>query len=323
MRRAAVLGLIVLAALILRVIGLQYGLPAVYNPDEVAIMARALSFAKGSLNPHNFLYPTFYFYVLFAWVGIYLGFVRITGRAGSMAALQRLYFTDPAGIYTAGRLLGAVSGAATVLLVHRLASRLTDARAALAAAVFLAAAPLAVRDSHYVKHDIFATMVIVMAYIAMARVWPAPGAEGATRRNGILAGAACGIAFSTHYYCIFLALPLSWVIIQASGPRGWTAVFKEIVMAGEPFAYERSDVERAFSSLGLLGACVCRRRARIEQNAAVLMPSVRYLKGANGIRLTDDLELVGSDQRSQHLAAGDRGVGSSEVVKRLRGDLAE
>ena len=53
----------------LRVIGLQYGLPAVYNPDEVAIMARALSFATGTLNPHNFLYPTFYFYVLFAWVG--------------------------------------------------------------------------------------------------------------------------------------------------------------------------------------------------------------------------------------------------------------
>ncbi len=56
----------------LRVVGLQYGLPAVYNPDEVSIMARALGFARGTLNPHNFLYPTFYFYVLFAWVGGYL-----------------------------------------------------------------------------------------------------------------------------------------------------------------------------------------------------------------------------------------------------------
>jgi len=243
--------IVVFAALGLRAIGLQYGLPAVYNPDEVAIMARSLSFAKGSLNPHNFLYPTFYFYVLFAWVGIYLGFVRLTGRAGSMAALQRLYFTDPAGIYTAGRVLGAVSGAATVLLVHRLASRLTDARAALAAALFLGTAPLAVRDSHYVKHDIFATMMIVVAYLAMVRVWPGPTAasgfsrtraeppegghqrgHGPTRRDGILAGAACGIAFSTHYYSIFLALPLSWVILQGWRPRGWSAVIREIVIAG-------------------------------------------------------------------------------------------
>ena len=101
-----VLGAVVLLALGLRLYGIQYGLPSVYNPDEVAIMARALSFAKGTLNPHNFLYPTFYFYVLFAWVGAYLGFVWLTGGVASVAALQQLYFTDPTGIYTAGRVLG-------------------------------------------------------------------------------------------------------------------------------------------------------------------------------------------------------------------------
>ena len=105
-----VLGAVVLLALGLRLYGIQYGLPSVYNPDEVAIMARALSFAKGTLNPHNFLYPTFYFYVLFAWVGAYLGFVWLTGGVASVAALQQLYFTDPTGIYTAGRILGAVLG---------------------------------------------------------------------------------------------------------------------------------------------------------------------------------------------------------------------
>ena len=87
----------------LRLVGLQYGLPAVYNPDEVSITARALSFARGSLNPHNFLYPTFYFYVLFAWIGVYLAFVWLSGRVSSLQALQQLYFTDPSGIYTAGR----------------------------------------------------------------------------------------------------------------------------------------------------------------------------------------------------------------------------
>lgn len=230
--RGAVLALIVLAALILRVIGLQFGLPAVYNPDEVAIMARALSFAKGSLNPNNFLYPTFYFYVLFAWVAVYLVFVRLTGRVTSMAALQQLYFRAPSGIYTAGRLLGALAGSATVLLVHRLASHFGDGRAAIAAALFLATAPLAVRDSHYVKHDIFATLLIVMAYLSMVRVWPAPPPGGATRRDSVIAGAACGVAFSTHYYCIFLALPLAWAVIQAWRPRGWTMVVRETVIAG-------------------------------------------------------------------------------------------
>ena len=98
----------------LRAVGLQYGLPAVYNPDEVSIMARALSFARGTLNPHNFLYPTFYFYVLFAWVGVYLAWVWLSGRVASIKALQELYFTDPTGIYTAGRALGVAAGTATI-----------------------------------------------------------------------------------------------------------------------------------------------------------------------------------------------------------------
>ena len=92
-------------ALVLRLIGLQFGLPAVYNPDEVAIMARALAFAKGTLNPHNFLYPTFYFYVLFAWVGVYLAVVWVTGRVASLARLPAavLHRSRPASTPRAAR----------------------------------------------------------------------------------------------------------------------------------------------------------------------------------------------------------------------------
>jgi Dolichyl-phosphate-mannose-protein mannosyltransferase len=213
-RRQLVLPAICAGALVLRLIGLQFGLPAVYNPDEVAIMARALAFARGTLNPHNFLYPTFYFYVLFIWVGVYLGFVWATGRVATLAALQKLYFTDPTGIFTAGRSLAVAAGTATVWLVHRLGSKFGGSRTATAAAIFLAAAPLHVRDSHYVKHDVPATLAIVAAYLAMTRIWPGDEAHRLSMRDTLLAGVATGVAFSTHYYCIFLALPLAWVIVQ-------------------------------------------------------------------------------------------------------------
>ncbi len=226
-----VLGTIVAIALILRVIGIQYGLPSVYNPDEVAIMARALSFAKGTLNPHNFLYPTFYFYVLFAWVGAYLGFVWLTGGVASVTALQQLYFTDPTGIYTAGRLLGAVLGTLCVPAVFVLARRLFDTRVALGAAAFLAVAPLAVRDSHYVKHDIPATLAVIAAYIAITRIWPqTPGPEKSSKA-ALVAGAACGVAFSTHYYCIFLALPLAWAILLRWREAGWRILLRHLFAA--------------------------------------------------------------------------------------------
>src|SRR4028118_94558 len=127
-RRRLVLATVCAGALALRLVGLQFGLPAVYNPDEVAIMARALSFAKGTLNPHNFLYPTFYFYVLFVWVGMYLAFLWLTGRVASTTALQELYFRDPTGIYTAGRALGGAAGTLSVWLLYRLGVRLADGR---------------------------------------------------------------------------------------------------------------------------------------------------------------------------------------------------
>jgi DNA-binding transcriptional regulator YdaS (Cro superfamily) len=246
-RRHLILPGICVGALALRLIGLQYGLPAVYNPDEVAIMARALGFAKGTLNPHNFLYPTLYFYVLFAWVGVYLAFVWATGRVASLAALQKLYFTDPTGIYTAGRSLGVAAGTATVWLVHRLGARIGDSRTAAAAALFLAVSPLHVRDSHYVKHDVPATLAIVAAYLAMTRLWPGPnsgsseagssndaglaGVRSLSLRDAAIAGAVTGIAFSTHYYCIFLAVPLSWVIFQKARAAGSVAVVRHLAVA--------------------------------------------------------------------------------------------
>jgi hypothetical protein len=206
--------------LVLRLIGLQYGLPHVYNPDEVAILTRALSFAKGTLNPDNFLYPTFFFYVLFAWVGGYLALVLISGRVRSLADLQLLYFSDPTGIYTAGRLLGVAAGTATIAGVYRLAHSVSEPRVAAAAAIFMAAAPLHVRDSHYVKHDVPATLMVVLAYMAMLRVGPAPPPGRAPHRHEWTAAAACGAAFSTHYYCVFLAIPLLMVVIKASRAQG-------------------------------------------------------------------------------------------------------
>ena len=111
-------------------------------------------------------------------------------------------------------------------------SRLTDHRTALAAAIFLAVSPLHVRDSHYVKHDVPATLVVVLAYLAMTRVWPCARADGPRQRDTLVAGAACGVAFSTHYYCVFLAIPLALVVVQGWKTRGAVACLRQLASAG-------------------------------------------------------------------------------------------
>ena len=237
--RSLPLVLLAVVALLFRLIGLRYGLPAVYNPDEVAIMSRALAFAKGDLNPHNFLYPSFYFYVLFAWEALTAVAAVATRAVSSFGGFQREFFLDPTRVFVAGRLLTALLGSATVIATGVLTTRIAGRFAGIAAAALLAVAPLHVLNSHYVKHDVPVTLAIVLAYLAYERLWSRPGeaglppeggsygaAEGTGSRESarygarsfrlqaeapvIAAAAITGVAFSTHYYTIFLAIPLAW-----------------------------------------------------------------------------------------------------------------
>jgi hypothetical protein len=222
--RGALLIVIVIAvALLLRLVGLKYGLPYVYNPDEVAIMSRTLAFAKGDLNPHNFLYPTLYFYVLFVWEGLTAAVSVATREVGSFSAFQREFFLDPTRVYVAGRLLTALLGTATVLATGRLAARLEGATAGVVAGLLLAVMPLHVLNSHYVKHDVPVTLCVVLACLAYERLWNAKDrAAGGGRRGShelIVAAIVTGVAFATHYYAIFLAIPLAWAAAHSARDR--------------------------------------------------------------------------------------------------------
>ena len=67
-----ILLLILLAAFILRLIGIRYGLPSFFNSDEPFNVINALAFgAKKSLEPTYYVYPTFFSYLLFAVYGLF------------------------------------------------------------------------------------------------------------------------------------------------------------------------------------------------------------------------------------------------------------
>ncbi len=216
----------------LRCYGIRFGLPAVYNPDEVAIMTRALAFAKGDPNPHNFLYPTLYFYVLFGWTGAYCVVARVLGLVGSIRDFQMQFFTDPTAIYLAGRLLTALCGTLSLALLYRAGRQLWNRTAGLTAALFLAVAPIAVTDAHYVKHDVPATLACLALLLAIIPMWRTAAERALPRARLILAGAALGVATAIHYYAVFLAVPVLLVIVIHDRLRGAAAVAKNSAIAG-------------------------------------------------------------------------------------------
>ena len=228
----ALVAAIATAALGLRLASIGFGLPAVYNPDEIAIVSRSLAFAKGDLNPHNFLYPTFYFYVLFAWIGLAFLWLRITGRVPSLGAFQDRFFVDPSSVYVAGRALGAICGTVTTGITALLGRTWFDAPTGLVAAALLAVAPAAVMDAHYVKHDVPATLAVTIALWRLARCWPEGGATGGPWHGPLLTAAvACGVAWSTHYYTVFLALPLAITAVEVRRRDGVRAAAGALTLA--------------------------------------------------------------------------------------------
>ena len=230
-RKAYVSWLVVICAggLWLRLRGLGYGLPAIYNMDEVAIMNRALAFGTGDLNPKNFVYPTFYFYALFAWEGLTFVAGLAMGWWDSLAAFRREFFVDPSRLYWSGRLLSTLCGVATIAAVSALASKLSGRIAGLIAAALMAAMPIAVMDAHYVKHDVPVTLLIVLVHLWLARVLTTNGPARA--RDVWVTGALAGLSMSTHYYAVFVALPVAAVLLTHPG-ASWASRLRDGARAG-------------------------------------------------------------------------------------------
>jgi hypothetical protein len=243
--RAAVLlalASIIAIGAVLRFHGLSYGLPAVYNPDETPILNRALAFAKGDLNPHNFLYPSLDFYALFIWEGLYYAVGHVLGIFPSLSAFQQEFFSNPSRIFLAGRAMTAFVGTLTIPAVYEAGRRLYDRGAGLGAALFLAVAPIAARDAHYIKLDVPVTFVLVLTFVVLADLVRKP--VSASPRAWLLAGFLGGLTISTHYYAAFVVLPVAAAIVSAQ-PGGsvnvlrrgsWAAVAVVVgFLAGTPF----------------------------------------------------------------------------------------
>jgi len=213
---------ILLLAAALRLYGIGHGLPFVYNPDEANIMARALSVAR-SLDPEYYLYPSFFFYFLFAVMGGLFLVGRILGRYDSLSAFEGRFFEDPTDFYLAGRLAVVLFSLATIVLLERLVSKHFGKVAGRAAAFFTAVAYFHARDSHYLKHDVPAGFLVV------AFLWAADRAISRKRLSEyLLAGVVLGIAFATHYYLIFLAPAFALCHLTYRGRES----FSRVVAAG-------------------------------------------------------------------------------------------
>jgi hypothetical protein len=200
------------SAAVLRLIGIAYGLPHVYNADEPHLINMAVSLA-GSLRPYSFKYPTLWPTVLAgfygAWFVLWSGFGLLRGTMDFAAN----YAFSPTGFYLIARVLSALCQIAALAGLAGMERGENPKRWPYGAAL-LAAAPMLVEVAHGGKPDSFMFLLMTGA-LASALRFQAGGQRVWLLVSAFLAGLAC----STQYTAVpaGLIVPLAW-LLRADGP---------------------------------------------------------------------------------------------------------
>ena len=200
-RRTGGLLAILTGGFLLRVWGIDFGLPHEYcRPDETILMYRALSIGAGDFNPHFFNYPSLQFY----FVALAIGLTYLTGQGFGyfvdVTDLQRLLFVDPTFFYIVGRALTVLFGTGSIGLVYSIGTRVQSRRVGFVSAALFAVAFLHVRDSHFLTVDVPATFWVLAAYSFACRY-----IEKESLATSVLAGVCIGLAASTKYNAALFA----------------------------------------------------------------------------------------------------------------------
>jgi hypothetical protein len=180
------LAVLLIVTLLLRLWGIKQGLPYSYNTDEAThFVPRAIAFFSHDFNPHYFLNPPAYSYLLHIVFEVWFG---------SADAVSRAYGTDPTAVFVVARVVAAVLGTASVWLTYLAGARFFNRNVGLLAAAILAFAFLPVFYSHLALND-----VPTLAPVSLALY----GAAGVMRygrmRDYAVAGAGIGLATATKY----------------------------------------------------------------------------------------------------------------------------
>lgn len=175
--------LILSFAFLVRFIGLNFGLPYLYHPDEPLYVNSAIrTLVRGDLNLHWFCHPgSFIIYllaILFAIIlAVYFIYCLLLGYVHNLADFKQLvkanpifyYYDNPVLFYFIGRLLMVFFAIITIYLVYLVAKKLFNKPVGLLAAFCLNISPLHLEHSRFIRPDITATMLVMFSLYFLFR----------------------------------------------------------------------------------------------------------------------------------------------------------
>jgi hypothetical protein len=206
-------------SLALNLYGMARDLPQVTHPDEPKVVRRALAMGTGDLNPHFFLYPTLWIYLVFLAQAAAVAVGLATGALRDLAHVRTLVFIDPTIFFVPARILAAVFGAGSVLLTVRLGRRVSPSAGVLAGALVCLFGPF-VWQAHYATGDVPLLFFVLWSLLLCVRE-----AEGSVppRRGVWLGPLVAGLAISIKWNGVTVLGGVVAALVWRSRAEGWPA----------------------------------------------------------------------------------------------------
>jgi len=193
---------IVLFGFALRLCGVNFGLPYLYDFDERIFVDRAYyMLGNKDLNPQWFGAPasiTIYLLCI-AYVLIFAGGMAL-GQLDGASDFKALYLSDPTAFYLSGRLISVLFGTAIVVVVYLIGRTLMGHVGGCIAAFTIAVLPLSTAFSKLVRMDAPMIFFILVAFLFCLEV-----IETNSWWGYLGAGASIGLAIACKYPAVFFA----------------------------------------------------------------------------------------------------------------------
>lgn len=187
--------IILLVSFILRVWGINWGLPYLYNTDEYRVVNFSLKMgATRNLNPGSFVYPTLYLYVMLFVYGLVFLIGKVFGVYKTPIDFGIGFIKDPSLVYIVSRFFSAFFGTLVVLFTYKLGKKIYNEKVGLISAFIVAILPSFVEYSHYAKTDMFLTFLVVVFMYYMYSYWLSED-----ERFFYISCAILGMAISSKY----------------------------------------------------------------------------------------------------------------------------
>ncbi|MDP3729378.1 MAG: glycosyltransferase family 39 protein [bacterium] len=193
---------IVVLAFIVRIIGINYGLPLTVVGDEVPFVFGALKMLElktllPSLHVEDFksvlYFPAYLSYLYLIPFAIWIG-IRFLFFEGDLGALRQMLISDPSHFFIIARFISALFGTAAVWLLYKVGKQIFQSeRAGLLSAAFLALSFLPANFSHWSRH----WTPIVFLFVSILYILSHP--TYAIKKRYLLASAIAGIGSGINY----------------------------------------------------------------------------------------------------------------------------